>query len=160
MKKRIIFNIAAITAISLAVFTACNQQGDTDAEENTMESNAMQESTNLEDLKAELRDVGTEIEQLTSEETAEFRAEAEVVISKIRDRIDTFENQANAAGEEISENTRTAIDSLEVQAGRIESKLKVLGATTEEKAGEFKEELKHDFNDLGESIRNFFADNA
>lgn len=160
MKKRIIFNIAAITAISLAVFTACNQQADTDAEENTIENKAVEKSANLEDLKAELRDVGNEIEQLTSEETAEFKAEAKVVITKIRDRIDTFENQANAAGEEISENTQAAIDSLEVQAVRIESKLRVLGATTEEKADEFKEELKHDFNDLGKSIRNFFADNA
>lgn len=160
MKKKFLVNIAAVAAISLTIFTACNQQGDPDAENSTMENSTMKTSGNLEDLKAELKDVGTEIEQLTAEETAEFKAEAEVVISKIKNRIDTFENQANATGEEISESTQTVLDSLEQQAIRIESKLKVLGETTEQKAVEFREELKHDFNDLGKSIRNFFNDNA
>lgn len=160
MKKKILLNIAAITAISLAVLTACNQQDNPNTENSAMENSTVEESANLADLKAELKDVGTEIEQLTAEGTAEFKTEAEILLSKIKNRITTFENQANAAGNEISESTQTAIDSLEQQAVRIESKLKVLGATTEEKAIEFREELKHDFNDLGNSLRNFFNENT
>lgn len=160
MKKNILFSIVTVIAVSLTAFTACNQQDETEGDENQVENNASERSENLEALKAELKDVGTEIEQLTSEESASFKAEAEEVITGFKARINAFENQADATGEEISESTRTAIDSLEQQAVRIESKLKVLGEITEEKAVEFREELKHDFNDLGESITNFFRDNA
>lgn len=165
MKKKIIFSIATILAISLTAFTSCNQQGDPDADSNAMENNQLENSTterseNLAELKEELKDVGTEIEQLTAEESKAFKAEAEAVITDFKARLKAFENKADATGEEISESTRTALDSLEQQAVRIESKLKVLGETTEQKAAEFKEELEHDFNDLGKSIRNFFNDNA
>jgi ElaB/YqjD/DUF883 family membrane-anchored ribosome-binding protein len=124
-----------------------------------MENNATTSNGNLKALKSELKDVGTEIEQLTASEAADFKAEAKEVISSLNERIAMFENRAERTGEEISESTRAAIDTLENKVVRIESKLKVLGETTEEKAAEYKEELKHDFNELGESIRNFFKEN-
>lgn len=160
MKKNIFYSIVTVITISLTAFTACNQQSGSESDDNQVENNVSDHSGNLEELKAELKDVGTEIEQLTSEETASFKAEAEEVLTRFKTRINAFENQAEATGEEISASTRTAIDSLEQQAIRIESKLKVLGETTEEKAVEFREELKQDFTDLGESIRNFFKENA
>lgn len=138
MKKKIIFSIATILAITLTAFTSCNQQDDPDTDSSAMENNqlentATERSENLAELKEELKDFKTEIEQLTAEEPTTFKAVAEAVITDFKARLKAFENKADATGEEISESTRTALDSLEQQAVRIVSKLKVLGETTEQK---------------------------
>ncbi len=39
MKKKIIFSIATILAISLTAFTSCNQQGEQGTEDSAMENN-------------------------------------------------------------------------------------------------------------------------
>jgi ElaB/YqjD/DUF883 family membrane-anchored ribosome-binding protein len=115
---------------------------------------------NIEDLKAELQDVGREIDQLVEKDDDEFRDGAKQVLADFNQKIENFENNMEQTGEKIDQQTQESIKDLKDKSQEIENKLDRWGNNTQTNTAEFKAEIKHDFNQFGESVKDFFKDNV
>lgn len=150
MKNLRIINLTALVLMAGLLFTGCNQQ----------EKNNKGNSEQLEELKTELKDVKEEVSELASNETKDFKVKAQVTLDRFNAKVDSFEKQAEETGEKISTETEEKIADLKREADRIEEKLEALGEATLEEMKKFRQEVKHDFREFGESLGNFFEDNA
>lgn len=151
MKRKFKINALILFVIGLTTVVSCNQK-------QAKEENA--QNTQLDKLKKELADVKVEINKLATDETKDFKSDAKRLINDFENSINDFENQMTKAGEEIDEDTRQAISVLKSEANELNQKVDQLTDESKENWKEMKEEIKHDFSKFGESIGNFFKDNA
>jgi len=152
MKKYgiLLLNVALISGILLLV--SCQQKRTQTSEDPVREE--------LNELKADLQDIGRELDNATEKEGDEFKTEAKRAIDRFNNKIDEFERDMKEAGREIDAETQEIIDDLEAEGKQLDAKLERYGDESQADWQEFKNEVKSDFKEFGESIENFFEDNV
>ncbi len=151
-KIKIITIIAFI--FSTITLVSCNQSNSKTNSKDT------QIEKSLDALQSDLKDLGQSIENVAEENNEEFQDHAKQVLNKFDKKIEKFEENAKLTGEEMSETTQDAIKDLKSQSKKIAAKLDKMGDDTKENWQDLKKEVKHDFNQFGESVKDFFNDNV
>jgi len=151
MTHKMKLSILTLFGFLFFMVSACNNDKE-------MKEDKTQE--HLQELKAELKDVGKEIDQLAENESSEFKGNAQNVMNDFNQKLNSFEQKLEESGEEIDQKTEDSLNDLKDQADKLDAKLKKMEDNTSENMEELKEEIQHDFSEFGESIKNFFEDNA
>ncbi|HAN17911.1 MAG: hypothetical protein A2X13_10645 [Bacteroidetes bacterium GWC2_33_15] len=135
--------------IAVALFTACKQ--DSKNEENANES--------INELKNEMKEISSEIDNLTMNESDDFKTEAYLLLDKFNQKIEDFEIEITEKKQIVDQETKSKISQLKITSNKLAAKLDQLEEKTDDHLIEIKHELKYDFAEFGKSVENFFTDN-
>lgn len=144
-------NTGFLIVISLFIFSSCNQS--------TQSGNTTGEVETIDDLRFEFRELGDKIDSTANLNDNEFQAEAKEVLQDFENSLEKFEAKLKEGGEEISEETKEGIDNLKKESRELKSKLDSYSNESEANMAELREEMKHDFSQFGNSVKDFFKDN-
>jgi len=151
MKKIILLSLSTVTAL---IMLSCQQQ----RTQTTSGDDRVRED--LQELKADLKELGREIDIIAEKEGNEFKSEAKRLVEKFNDKIAEFEEDMKETGKEMDSETQDLIDDLEAEGKKLDLRLDKYGDQSQANWEEFKEEVKRDFNKFGDSIEDFFQDNV
>jgi ElaB/YqjD/DUF883 family membrane-anchored ribosome-binding protein len=153
MKKLTRYFSMGVLSAAMIFLVACNQQSKQQSEDKA-------KNEDLQELKAELKDVGREINQLAEKQGEDFTKSAEKVVNDVDQIISKFEDNLKENGEKIDYNTQQAITELKSSGQQLKIKLEKQKDKTQENWDELSKELKHDFKEFGKGVENFFSDNV
>jgi gas vesicle protein len=151
MNRKVKLTGIGMVLLTALIFSACNQQAV------QQESNA---DKNLRELKTELKQLGEAIENTSQKTGEEFKDDALQILNDFNMKVDNFEQKLKESGEEIDMMTRASIDELKDQGEKVRTKLDQFGDDTQQDMEELKAEMKHDFTEFGNSMKDFFSDNV
>ena len=151
--KKTIFTLAAATIVIGSIITSCkpNTQKEQEAQEN-VDSAEVALSEAKEDLDEAKR-------AATAEEWQTFKDETNAKIEENNTKIAELKSEIKETGKDIDATYKRNVDTLEQKNKRLKIKLDSYKNDVNSDWTSFKRELNHDFDELGQSLKDFTVNN-